>query len=155
MTTPSNKHARGIPARRGSTAGLSDVILSVIHLVLLAGCASPTHSSRFQVGKPYDPSIPKSPPGCIPVIVAFAGDEWMDADEMKHKARQRLKQEAHQLDDSYECNITVDVLGRGTFCTATFSKGFGNRIYFVDFDRAGQIQSVRSGNEVEGRVGKP
>ena len=74
---------------------------------------------------------------------------------MKHKAKQRLKQEGHQLDDSYQCSINVELIGRGAGCTVTLSKGFGSRIYFVDFDRAGRIQRVRSGMEVEGRGGRP
>ena len=122
-------------------------LLTISFALLLVGCAS---SPRQKAAKPYDPSIPTSPPGCIPVIVSFAGDEWMDADELKHKAKQRLSQEGHRIDDSHQCRINVELLGRGAGCTVEFSKGFGERIYFVDFDRAGKIQRVRSGTVVEG-----
>jgi hypothetical protein len=91
-------------------------VITIIWAALLAGCVSPTHSTRRQTGKPYDPSIPTSPSGCIPVVVSFTGDEWMDADEMKHKAKQRLIQEGHQLDDSYQCRINVELIGRGAGC---------------------------------------
>ncbi len=121
---------------------------------LLVGCAT-SHSPRQQAGKPYDPTIPASPPGCIPVIISFAGDEWMDADELKHKAKQRLKDEGHQLDDSYQCRINVELIGKGVGCTVGFSKGFGDKIYFVEFDAKGKIQKVRTGVAVEGRGSRP
>jgi len=114
---------------------------------LLAGCASPPDPSLQH--KPYDPTIPESPPGCIGVIVSFAGGEWMSSDELKHKAKQKLREEGHQLDDFYECCINVELIGKGAGCTVEFSKGFGKRMYFVDFDRKGKIQKVTSGIAVE------
>jgi len=117
---------------------------------LLTGCTSPRdHSLRHKANKPYDPTIPESPPECIGVIVSFAGGEWMSSDELKHKAKQKLREEGHQVDDSYECCINVELIGKGAGCTVEFSKGFGKRMYFVDFDRKGKIQKVRSGIMVE------
>src|SRR5688572_8515819 len=104
---------------------------------LLIGCTSSTNRSLRH--KPFDPTIPESPPGCIGVIISFGGSEWMDADELKHKAKQRLLEEGHQVDDSYECSINVELIGKGAGCTVEFSKGFGKRMYFVDFDRKGKI----------------
>jgi hypothetical protein len=121
---------------------------------LLVGCVS-SHSSRQQAGKPYDPTIPASPTGCIPVVISFAGDEWMDADELRHKARQRLKADGHQLDDAYHCRIHVELIGKSTGCTVEFTKGFGHNVYFVDFDRDGRVRSVRTSIMVEGHGGKP
>jgi len=89
------------------------------------------------------------------MIVSFAGDEWMDADELKHIARQRLKADGHQVDDSYQCRIHVELIGRGAGCTVDFMKGFGHPVYHVDFDRAGKIQRVRTGVKIEGRGESP
>jgi hypothetical protein len=122
---------------------------------LLTGCTSPPdHSLRHKAIKPYDPTIPESPPGCIGMIVSFAGSEWMDADELKHKAKQKLREEGHQVDDSHDCCINVELIGKGAGCTVEFSKGFGKRMYFVDFDRKGKIQKVRTGIMVE-KLGSP
>jgi hypothetical protein len=79
----------------------------------------------------------------------------MDADEMKHKAKQRLRQEGYQLDDSYQCRIHVELIGGGAGCTVDFMKGFGHPVYHVDFDRAGKIQRVRAAVAVEGRGARP
>ena len=120
---------------------------------LLAGCASPGVNLQ-QSSKEFDPNILESPPGCIGVIVSFAGGEWMDTDELKHKAKQKLLEEGHQLDDSYECCINVELIGKGAACTVEFSKDFGKPMYLVDFDRKGKIQKVRSGIMVE-KIGSP
>lgn len=73
----------------------------------------------------------------------------MDADELRHKARQRLKADGYQMDDSYQCRVHVQSSGAG--CTVDFMKGFGHPVYFVEFDRGGRIRRVRTGVAVEGR----
>jgi hypothetical protein len=139
-----------IHTREGSRGKSLHWLVIVAACSLLTGCKSPLDPSvRHKAIKLYDPTIPESPPGCIGVIVSFAGSEWMDTDELKHKARQRLLEEGHQVDDSYECCINVALIGKGAGCTVEFYKGFGKRMYFVDFDRKGKIQKVRTGIMLE------
>jgi hypothetical protein len=89
------------------------------------------------------------------VIVSFAGDEWMDADELKHKAKQRLEAEGHPLDDSWQCRIQVELIGKGAGCMVEFSKGFGQPVYSVEFNRKGEVQRVTKSIAIEGGPEKP
>ena len=117
---------------------------------LLAGCTSMNQTAPGHPAfKPHDPTIPRSPADCIGVVVSFEGDEWMDADELRHQAKQLLRDQGHPLDDSYQCRMHIELMGKRTVCTVEFVKGFGDTIYFVEFNRRGEIQQVRSGLAVE------
>ena len=108
---------------------------------LLTGCTSPRdHSLRHKANKPYDPTITESPPECIGVIFSFAGSDWMDGDELKHKARQKLREEGNQVDDSYECCINVEQIGKHAGCTVEFYKGFGDRIFLWTLIERGRFR---------------
>ncbi len=79
----------------------------------------------------------------------------MGTDELKHKAKQRLQDEGHPLDDSYQCRINVELIGKGAGCTVEFSKGFYQPVYSVEFSRKGEIQRVRKSIAIEGQPGRP
>ena len=131
------------------------LFMIIILAGLLAGCASSGTYSPRQKAKPYDPTVPRSPSGCIPVIVSFAGDEWMDMDELKYRAKQRLQAEGHPLDDSYQCWINVELISRSAGCMVWFSKGFGQPVYRVEFNREGEVRNVTKSIAVEGQPGMP
>lgn len=77
---------------------------------------------------------------CRQSIMIEGASEWFVLRELRHIADERVRQHGADLSsDEYLVTVSINTSGSTNLATVNYFKGFGEMVYFVTFDRSGNI----------------